>query len=199
MPRAPERKQPEHQRHHGRAHALARAGATSPACRLRRRHGVGGAAVRIARLFGVLKKPKPMPQISMRQTMSNVVGMRRQQRHQRQAGRHHGQAAAAEQPGRIAIGQPSGERRDHRHRERPGRQQQTRSPPGCARACSRTETAATPAPCSARRTSRSRSRPTARTTGCAADRPAASATSAPVRRVTSTKPNTSARPSSAPA
>jgi hypothetical protein len=35
---------------------------------------VGGADMMIARLFGVLKKPKPMPQISMRQTMSNVAG-----------------------------------------------------------------------------------------------------------------------------
>src|SRR5262249_16394537 len=34
----------------------------------------GGAEVRIARLFGVLKKPKPMPQTSRRQTMSPVAG-----------------------------------------------------------------------------------------------------------------------------
>ena len=75
---------------------------------------VDGADVMIARLFGVLKNPNPMPQISIRQTMS-MRWMGRHHAEQCQFGRDHGKPEATEQPGRVPVGKPSGERCDHRN------------------------------------------------------------------------------------
>ncbi len=94
---------------------LDRAGA---AAALARRAGDDGAVVRR------LEKPEAEPAHGYAPQDVGGRRVRRQQRQQHIAEAQHAKADAAEDPGRIAVGEPAGDRRDHRHRRRPRRHQQ---------------------------------------------------------------------------
>ena len=84
---------------------------------------VGGALDIIAFMFGAWKKPNPMPQITIRQTMSGMrVG--RQHREQCHAEAEQHEPDAAEQADRMPVGEAPRDRRHDADHQRPRRHEE---------------------------------------------------------------------------
>ena len=141
--RAPSRVEAERHRDERRAERLTEQARRWPSSARAAAAGSRGAEVIIARLFGALKMPKPRPHKAMRQIASNPAGRPGIAASSGEAGRHQGEADAAQMPAgkrsdsRPAVGA------DHGDRQRPRRHQQPALRLASARACPRRRTAGT--------------------------------------------------------